>query len=633
MPNIFDGLNKMDDEQLKYQITTLETVTMANIAYEVGQKTKKQTVIVANKVSGIFSNKKFEEPKVAPLEDKIAVGKEMLDGLNRAELNDRIRKILLKKVNALNASGITVSNNCSDDELSVAVIDAGSKSYSKEIAQNLTPAQKADAVRHRYNEKLLEQTRKNLHKQTGKERKKTENEIQKEIESMSKKQQEELKKALGIDDLTRATVRKMLATAAGTTAAIVMLEVSGFGAYMALKTIIYAIFTIMLGITVPFAAYTGAITPLAFFIGPVGWIALAGVEAFVLNKSKNKLIYELMAQIVWGSVEAYGKKFTPNDEELPSWLPDLERGVANKESAELLELLKENQRLKEEDQKLKDMIAQSKEAIKKREKNIQELKKRSAEANSKINNSKQDMTELERKLAEAETLYKAEKAHVEQINRQNEEITQVEKEKYRYLKKDYEKSKLECKKKEKEIKESEDLVCKSWQEKEESQKQIEYLEAQLKESNEQKEQLQEALIRTNKIVDRKIEKSAQSLEQRWSQAFPKIEFDNGVCKYINKNFEHNEFGNIEARLVEMHETRDPIALRCNRGKMSDGRAHIEFTTPSGYPGRIFYRVDKEHYPGKTIVISEIKKHNDPRYGKKPQNKKSLLQLGNNGFIF
>lgn len=86
-----------------------------------------------------------------------------------------------------------------------------------------------------------------------------------------------------------------------------------------------------------------------------------------------------------------------------------------------------------------------------------------------------------------------------------------------------------------------------------------------------------------------------------------------MYKYVSKNFEYNELGNIEARLVEMYGTEDPLSLRCNRGNMSDGGTHIEFSTPSGFPGRIFYRVDKEDYPGKTIVVSEILKHNDPRY--------------------
>lgn len=628
MPNIFDGLNKMDDEQVKYQLATLETVTMVNIATEMGQKTKKQTVILANKARALFSNKKFEEPRVVPIEEKIAAAKAKLDRLSRAELNERIKKVLLEKVKS---AGITVSDWSSDDEISVAVIETGAKSYSKEISQNLTPAQKADAVRHRYNEKLLEQTRKNLEKQTETERKKTEAAIQKELESMTEKQQDELKKALGIDNLSGTTVRKMLATAAGTTAAMVMLEVSGFGAYMALTSIIHAIFTTSIGIVLPFAAYTGATSALALLTGPVGWIALAGVEAVMLNRSKNKLIYELMAQIVWGSVEAYGKKFTPSEEELPSWLPDLEREAANKESAELLNLVKENEILKAQDQKLKNAIAQNKEAIKDYQTFIQELKQRNAEINSKSKNSKQNMTGLERKLYEAEALYKAEKARVEQINSQKEELSQVEKEKYEYLKADYNKAKSECEKKAKEIKESEDLVCKSWQEIAEKEKEIADLTAKLKDEQEQKEQLLEKLDKSDKIVNRKIDKSAQSLEQRWRLAFQKIAFDNGVYKYISKNFENHELGNIEARLVEMNETADPMSLRCNRGKMSDGRAHIEFSTPSGYPGRIFYRVDREHYPGKTIVVSEILKHNDSRYGK-PHNGKIIINLGDKGIF-
>lgn len=232
------------------------------------------------------------------------------------------------------------------------------------------------------------------------------------------------------------------------------------------------------------------------------------------------------------------------------------------------------------------------------------------------------MLEIRRKLYEAETLYKAEMTNIERSDRQNIGIDQAEKDKYEHLKIAFENSKLELEKKEKEIKETEkeiketeELVCKSWQDIEEKQKRIEQLNAQLKEKEGQNEQLIEDLNISNEIVDKKIEKTAHSLEQRWSQAFSKIEFDSRVYKYVSRNFEYNELGNIEARLIEMHGTEDPLSLRCNRGNMSDGRAHIEFSTPSGFPGRIFYRVDKVNYPGKTIVVSEILKHNDSRYGK------------------
>lgn len=612
MPNIFDGLNKMDDEKLKYQIATLTTVSIANIASEMGQKTKKGTIKFANTVRGLFTDKKFEEPKVVSIEARIATEKKSLDKLDRSELDDKLKKVLLEKVKS---SGASVSIHPSNDEISVLVIETAAKSYKKEIAQNLTPAQKADAVRHRYNEKLLEQTKKNLEKQTEEELKKTEEAIQNEIDAMSEKHQKELKEALGVEKLTGAAVRKMLTTAAGATTAMVALEVSGFGAYMALTTIIHAIFTTTLGITLPFAAYTGATSVLALITGPVGWIALAGVEIFMLNNGKNKLIYELMAQIVWGSVEAYGKKFTPSNEELPSWLPDMERDLANEESTELLKIVKENETLKAEHRELEHTILQSEESIKRYNISINELNKKIAEISEKNRNSQNDMPELKRKLYEAETLYKAEVSYIEQSDIQNIEIDQAEKDKYERLKVAFENSKLELERKEKEIKSTEELVCKSWKDIEEKQKQIEQLNDQVKEKEEKNRQLIEDLDHSNEVVDKRIEKTARSLEQRWSQAFRKIEFDNRVYKYVCKNFEYNELGSIEARLVEMYGTEDPLSLRSNRGNMSDGRAHIEFSTPSGFPGRIFYRVDKENYPGKTIVVSEILKHNDSKYGK------------------
>ncbi len=71
----------------------------------------------------------------------------------------------------------------------------------------------------------------------------------------------------------------------------------------------------------------------------------------------------------------------------------------------------------------------------------------------------------------------------------------------------------------------------------------------------------EDLNNFNEIV-KKIEKTARSLEQRWSQSFSEIEFDSKVYKYVSKNLEYNELGNIEARLVEIHGTEDTLSLRC-----------------------------------------------------------------------
>ncbi|WP_244834526.1 hypothetical protein [Clostridium sp. BJN0001] len=89
-----------------------------------------------------------------------------------------------------------------------------------------------------------------------------------------------------------------------------------------------------------------------------------------------------------------------------------------------------------------------------------------------------------------------------------------------------------------------------------------------------------------------------------------------VIKYVVKNFQYRDLSIIESRLKELKDSKDPYALRSNRGKMSDGqRVHIAFSTKAGFPCRIFYKALKKHDDNKRIEITEIQKHNYSRYGK------------------
>ena len=619
MPNIFDGIEKMDDEKLRYQIATLETVTIANVTSEMGQKAGKGTIKFVNSISGMFNGRKYAEPEVVSIENRIILAKQNLEKIDRAGLNDRMKQLLQVKVKAVRSR---IDDNPSDDEISVAVIEAAAKRYKDEISESLSPSQKADAVWYRYHEKLLEQTQKSLNNQTDEQKRKTEEEIQKRIDNMTGKQQEELQKALNVDILTGNTVRQILSTTAGTTAAMIALDVSGFGAYMALTTIMHAVFTTTLGITLPFAAYTGATSVLAFITGPVGWITLLGVQAFMINNSKNKLIYELMAQVVWGSIEEYGKKFTPSDEELPSWLPDMERDIANKESEELMKLIKENARLQVQQQHLDATLAKNKETIEKDSARITQLNAKITEVDNKNRISQQEKLEAERKVIEAEVLFNKQKELFNEQTNHNIESDIAENEEYERLKVAYEEAQSELKKREKEITEIEEHSYTLIEEKEDAKKQIEELTTQAKNKENENEKVitelsksNQELSKSNDELNKKISKKAKHLEQRWSVSFNKIKFETGVTKKVSKNFHDNELGEIEKRLWEMQGTNDPMSLRSNRGNLSNGSPHIGFTTSSGFPGRIIYKVDKEHYPGKLIVVSDITKHNDSRYGK------------------
>ncbi|MCI0748371.1 MAG: hypothetical protein L0Y58_23440 [Verrucomicrobia subdivision 3 bacterium] len=74
---------------------------------------------------------------------------------------------------------------------------------------------------------------------------------------------------------------------ASATGGLVAANLSGFGLYVAASTAVGAIAGV-LGVTLPFAAYTGMSSILATVIGPLGWAALAGWATFKLGSTNYK---------------------------------------------------------------------------------------------------------------------------------------------------------------------------------------------------------------------------------------------------------------------------------------------------------------------------------------------------------
>jgi uncharacterized protein YaaW (UPF0174 family) len=65
--------------------------------------------------------------------------------------------------------------------------------------------------------------------------------------------------------------------------AMLAAKMSGFGVYLLASTVLGSL-TGALGITLPFTVYMGVSQSLAFILGPVGWVALAGGVLFSLNQ-------------------------------------------------------------------------------------------------------------------------------------------------------------------------------------------------------------------------------------------------------------------------------------------------------------------------------------------------------------
>ena len=600
MPNIFDGISKLNDVDLRSQIATLEEVTMTNVFGQMGNQISNKAATAFGFVKKKITGKDTEVKPVIKIEDKINKKIEVLSSLDRDELDTRIRKVLKEKINS--ATGQTLENP-SDDLLSVEIIDLAVKNFKNEkIDENLTYAQKADVIRHRYDEKMLTQMQKELNKQTEEKKRETEEAIQKELDSMSEERREELRKALNIEELNGQMVRKMFASTAGVSAALIAMETAGFGAYIALTTIMHAIFTTFLGITLPFAAYTGATSFLSFITGPAGILLFGGIELLMVNKNKNKLIYELAAQIVWLSVSTYGHKFTPNEEELPSWLPSMERDRESVEINDLHEMLRAEEELKKELEKNKKDLDIAQKTIQSNEEAIKKYKSASENAKQKLDMQLSENEKLkadhERAVVQLDYLRNSSKVTEEELYKAKSDVNRLERSissKDREISELYEVLRMDDNK----ISDLEKINT-------ESQNTIEVKNTEI-------ERLRQEVDSSNKKTEKKLVKNSEDLKRRWIKFFKTLDFDTTVFKDVVKNFEFNEFTEIEIKLREIDDAKDKRAVRDNRGKVSDGRCHVGFSTQSGYPSRIFYKEIKNATDGKTVLITDIVKHNDPRY--------------------
>ncbi|SDV99848.1 hypothetical protein SAMN05216391_1012 [Lachnospiraceae bacterium KHCPX20] len=599
MPNIFDGIKKMSDDDLRYQIATLEMVTMSNVMGQMGQQVSSKAVSFFGSIRKAVTGKETVAPKVVSIEERIENRNKELGNMDRKNLEQRIRAVLEEKINS--ATSLNLSNS-SDDRISVEVIELALKKYKKDISEDLTYAQKADIIRHRYDERMLSQMQEKLNKQTEEEKKQTEEAIQRELDNMSNERKEDLRNALGVEKLTGEMVRKTLTTNGGIAAAMVAMEAAGFGGYMAITTIMHAVFTTFLGVTLPFAAYTGATSFLAFITGPAGLLLAGGIEVLLINRNKNKMIYELAAQIVWLSVSSYGHKFTPNEEELPSWLPSIERDQEIQRINEIHNLLEESDKLKNELSLQENELNSAKNEIQRNKSRIESLTKDKINAEKKIGLQKKEKEKIEAEKIEAQ---KKLKALEQSVGNESEELQAA---------------RVAAAVLQQQLTECNSEINQLYNELENDEKEITSLkqgndsyQQQIKNKDESIARLKIELEEKTSDAEKKLEKNAKELENRWVKSYYKFVFDSGVFKDVVKNYEYNELGNIEAKLIEIHGAKDPGAVSGNRGKVKKTFYHVGFSTPSGFPSRIFYEAIGNQGNTKTVHIECIVKHNDPRY--------------------
>lgn len=124
------------------------------------------------------------------------------------------------------------------------------------------------------------------------------NAILEEIESMPEAQRERLQEALDADELSRESIRKAIVSGSLGTAFATVVQVAGFSAYMAAVNALATVAGI-LGLTIPFAAYTTLTSAVAVAANP--WLlvpVLLGGGWYLTNHTNEKMRDNLLPVVV-----------------------------------------------------------------------------------------------------------------------------------------------------------------------------------------------------------------------------------------------------------------------------------------------------------------------------------------------
>ena len=312
-PTLFDGLQKASKEELSYLIALLRQQTMKNIFSDKFNNTVTIGKKAINSVMSFFGKSKKTNEEI-----------ERQDKENHQDINDKIKEEIRalqsysqEQLYTLFIEEVREELDVPDSSLALLsnkIIVSAAKTDSS-IPEELDVEQKADIIY----QKTLQSIISSLKKQSDQERNEMIRQLDMELDNLSSDRKELIKQSLQTDHLSGEVLRNSFLKSGVGIGSLITVG-SSFGAYIAINTIIHAIFTSFLGITLPFAVYTGVAKGVSIIAGPIGWCALGGYSIYSLIKTSGKLTSAMMSVVVFIAMTIYGKSFSVDENGAPLWI-------------------------------------------------------------------------------------------------------------------------------------------------------------------------------------------------------------------------------------------------------------------------------------------------------------------------
>ena len=312
-PTLFDGLQNASKEELSYLIALLRQQTMKNIFSDKFNNTVTTGKKAFNSVMSFFgkTNKTNDDidreskENHQDINNKIKEEIRTLQSYSQEQLYTLFIEEVREELDVPDSSLALLSNK----------IIASAAKTDPSINEELDVEQKADIIY----QKTLQSIISSLEKQSDEERNEMIRQLDIELDSLSSDRKELIKQSLQTDHLNGEVLRNSLLKSGVGIGSLITVG-SSFGAYIAINTIIHAIFTSFLGITLPFAVYTGVAKGVSIIAGPIGWCALGGYSIYSFIKTSGKLTSAMMSVVVFIAMTIYGKSFSVDENEAPLWI-------------------------------------------------------------------------------------------------------------------------------------------------------------------------------------------------------------------------------------------------------------------------------------------------------------------------
>lgn len=312
-PTLFDGLQNASKEELSYLIALLRQQTMKNIFSDKFNNTVTTGKKAFNSVMSFFGKSKKTNDDIdresqenhQDINNKIKEEIRALQSYSQEQLYTLFIEEVREELAVPDSSLALLSNK----------IIASAAKTDPTINEELDVEQKADIIY----QKTLQSIISSLEKQSDAERDEMIRQLDIELDSLSSDRKELIKQSLQTDHLSGEVLRNSFLKSGIGIGSLITVG-SSFGAYIAINTIIHAIFTSFLGITLPFAVYTGVAKGVSIIAGPIGWCALGGYSIYSLIKTSGKLTSAMMSVVVFIAMTIYGKSFSVDENGAPLWI-------------------------------------------------------------------------------------------------------------------------------------------------------------------------------------------------------------------------------------------------------------------------------------------------------------------------